>query len=598
VREPQLLPGEEGLTPELEACECSLSAIGKLDWFDMPPTCTLTCNIQVSKEGYKRRLNRQAANVEATVKGFITKSRKRALIAERNRKLVSSSEEEEESVSDGEEGSEEYAVSEEGCSGIDEWDGDTGCAVFDFTKAKRRMRPEFKLLVVMAPEGRDGLVRVPGMDDKPFNPRWDAGKTTLLILLESKDDTKAVSVLTPRGETQIAQHLIDVRSPKRTVLELPRPSKEGAEGLFDLQARRRQSVTRRQSNTYELQNANEATQMSTAAHKITHTAERSPTGKYNLGKGRQKAPPRTPESYQPKKLDDRTWKPWRGFQRRRPEDFAIETIFIRPSGPLSGSIGTHLEKVKGFLEQASVKNFEFKLGVAMKTHTIPRHLTFSLIPGHDLEMFIHTGGDALPDDKNFIWKSEFSGGNRMVVVRPTDVDYSAGTYVVSVWTTSRSADFELVCEVSPYSQTLRQVDPLKQKLGTMRKSFVSNNTTSMTGKGPALPKGLQAFAAEYKGVSRVLNNLMIYSNERARKSSQGASIPAKAELHLQRPSSSMQAGSTELWGTGSTFTMNSSRPGTSMGFRRESSRLSARSGDSDGESSDGGDARGNRVSFG
>jgi hypothetical protein len=44
----------------------------------------------------------------------------------------------------------------------------------------------------------DGLVRVEGMSDKPFNPKWDAGKTTLLIVLDGEGETRSVEVMTPR----------------------------------------------------------------------------------------------------------------------------------------------------------------------------------------------------------------------------------------------------------------------------------------------------------------------------------------------------------------------------------------------------------------
>jgi hypothetical protein len=36
------------------------------------------------------------------------------------------------------------------------------------------------------------------MGDKPFNPKWDAGKTTLLIVLDGEGETRSVEVMTPR----------------------------------------------------------------------------------------------------------------------------------------------------------------------------------------------------------------------------------------------------------------------------------------------------------------------------------------------------------------------------------------------------------------
>lgn len=77
------------------------------------------------------------------------------------------------------------------------------------THARTRKRTHFSVFLIFvthqAPEGRDGLVCVDGLEQKPFNTRWDAGKTTVLICLEYMEDTRKVKILTPRGRTVIAE---------------------------------------------------------------------------------------------------------------------------------------------------------------------------------------------------------------------------------------------------------------------------------------------------------------------------------------------------------------------------------------------------------
>jgi hypothetical protein len=50
------------------------------------------------------------------------------------------------------------------------------------------------------------------MGDKPFNPKWDAGKTMLLIALEGEGETRSVEVMTPR---YVDCHIPLIKTPVR-----------------------------------------------------------------------------------------------------------------------------------------------------------------------------------------------------------------------------------------------------------------------------------------------------------------------------------------------------------------------------------------------
>jgi len=80
-----------------------------------------------------------------------------------------------------------------------------------------------------------------------------------------------------------------------------------------------------------------------------------------------------------------------------------------------------------------------------------------------VKMYANITGLPLEDDH--IWKGEMSGHDRAIHVRPSDANYFAGKYHITIVSESKMCDFAFSVHVAPYTQILREAD-----LGKNRRS--------------------------------------------------------------------------------------------------------------------------------
>eukprot|EP00960_Hanusia_phi_P047950 758684-Hanusia_phi.AAC.10 len=91
---------------------------------------------------------------------------------------------------------------------------------FDFQAFMNRRPREYKLVVILAEKGLCGVVKAEGMVDKPFDSRFDGGKTVILLTLEDSQSRREVVITSPRGTRQYQKAAINWSSPPKTVLQV------------------------------------------------------------------------------------------------------------------------------------------------------------------------------------------------------------------------------------------------------------------------------------------------------------------------------------------------------------------------------------------
>lgn len=436
---------------------------------------------------------------------------------------------------------------------------------FDFKAAMNRTRTEYKLVSVLHAD-KAGIVKCTDMAEKPFNSYWDGGKTTIVCMLEDKDQKCRVQVVTPRGVNEYTSLLIHWDSPFKTTLDIGHVE-EKEEGLVA---------------TALVASARPSSGLHLNRMKKFEEKKNSPAKQKTIPKkGGKGLRPVTPETFSNVKSLDfglalrrsqgtRMHKPWTGFARTDPDDFRIQKVTLKAMSQHKDVGGVISKKVTGSLGPSSCVNYEFDLFMLVSMHTVPRFFTFQLTPAVDMHLYISTR--SLPWEKDYIWKGETSEiGDKVVVVRPTDRNYEASKYYVTIVSGADPGHYSFVIEVSPYFPSLKYVDTLQFP------RFSATKAVKILRSGPAPPPKVADLTSQNSKAGKMLSSLMNFTEERKSKSCFGAAVPDKALMTITTGLANRVA-DTDL------------RPGNSASFDpdslRSSSAASIRSRDSLRSSSD------------
>jgi len=393
-------------------------------------------------------------------------------------------------------------------------DPDSNKKEFNFEEAMNRTRTEYKLVCVLHPD-KAGIVRCSDMAEKPFNAHWDGGKTTIVVMLEEKDQTRRVQVMTPRGFHEHTSMLIHWGSPFKSTIDI------GVE-------EKNEEVIKRESSV-----------LHQARLKRFEEKKSSPLKQKTVPKkDGQGLRPVTPETFaNVKSLDfgsalrrsqgQRMWKAWTGFTRSDPADFKVHQINLKAMSQNKNIGGVVSKRLKGSLGPASCVNYEIDLSMLVTMHTVPRYFSFQLSQSSS-ETNLYVSIRSLPWEKDYVWKGEVTdSGDRLVVVRPTDRNYQAGKYYVSIISGPQPADYEFIAEISPYQASLKYVDTLKLP------RFASTKADKGMRSGLAPPQKVADLTNQNSKAGKMLSSLMNFTEERKSKSCFGAAVPDKAVMTIR-----------------------------------------------------------------
>ena len=274
---------------------------------------------------------------------------------------------------------------------------------FDFDAMMNRTRAEYKLVTVLHPD-LSGIVKCSDMNDKPFNSQWDGGKTSIVVMLEEKEQKRLVNVMTPRGEHVIMSKMIEWNTPFRTTLDIAK-TEDVAEEVFQ-----RAGSEMHQALLQKFANKRHSA--------IKHTVPKKD------GKGLR---PMTPDTFcNVKSLNFdlalrrskgvRMYKPWTGFVRSDPADFRIQHVHMHTTGH-KGATGIS-KRLTGSLLTSSCVNYEMDLSFLVNMHTVPRFFCFTVKEGREMDLYVST--KSLPWERDHMWKGELTeAGERVVTVHVT-----------------------------------------------------------------------------------------------------------------------------------------------------------------------------------
>jgi len=410
----------------------------------------------------------------------------------------------------------------------DDCDDEQNKKGFDYEGLLNRTRTEYKIVTVLHPE-KEGLVRCPGMTDKHFNSKWDGGKTTIVCLLEDKEQTHRVQVMTPRGVNEYTTCIIGWNAPFKTTLDIG-PLKEA----MNEQEKKSESSALHMARLKKFEG-----KMSCLLNEKTVPKKG--------GKGLR---PVTPETFSNVKNLDfglalsrsrgvRMYKAWTGFVRRDPEDFQIHPFFLKAMSQHKDVGGVVSKKVTGSLGPSSCINYEIDLSMLVSMHTVPRYFSFQVTPLNGAHLNLYVSTRSLPWENDYMWKGELTEtGERIVVVRPTDKNFinlnpnerkssinptdRKSKYYVSIISTVESCNYEFLVEVAPYLASLKTVATVKFP------RFCSVQNLAEKTKGLAVPKRVGAITTQNTKTGKMLATLMTFTQDRKSKSCFGAAVPGKA----------------------------------------------------------------------
>jgi hypothetical protein len=383
---------------------------------------------------------------------------------------------------------------------------------FDFDKMMNRTRTEYKLVTILHPE-MAGVVQCSGMEGKPFNSRWDGGKTTIVCTLEEVDHKRLVQVLTPRGTNLYTSVLIEWNSPFKTELNIGKVEKKE-----DIIKRETSAIHQGRLKKFAAR-ANSPVQQRTVPKKG--------------GKGLK---PVAPETFSGVKSLDfgqairrshgvRMYRPWAGFVRNSPADFKTQHVNLKAMSQHKDPGGIISKKLIGELGPSSCVNFEMDLSFLVSMHTVPRFFSFQLTSAVEMELYVSTR--SLPWENDYIWKGEGTeGGQKLAVVRPTDRNFLATKYYVSVISGSEAGEYECFVEISPYQSSLKHIETVKLP------RFASTKASKMR-TGLALPQKVADLTSQNSKAGKILSSLMNFTEERKSKSCFGAAVPGKALMTIR-----------------------------------------------------------------
>ncbi|KAJ1490728.1 hypothetical protein T484DRAFT_1883828 [Baffinella frigidus] len=409
------------------------------------------------------------------------------------------------------------------------------------------VRKEYKLVTIKTDAGKAGVIKIidsnHDVSEKPFNARWDGGKTTILITLEDPQEKKKVLVYTPRGETLLKSVDIEWTTKLRSEIEI---KSEKHRGSFDLS---------RIKTIHRLRSGKGGEERSSPRKTRAMSAEKAGSSLANL-----------------KQIDfaetlrrskgGKVWRPWATFERSDDSDFATERI--RLLDKRGRDTCTLRDTRSGSIGPASCRNYIIDLEVPVLMHTIPRHFSFTLSPPgtsafastptlsqsqqllsqsqqlgpgplETVSIFAHT--ERLPTETDYMWKGEAIGHDLTIAVKPTDPYYKPGQYFVSVITTRDAATFELLVEVNPFAVGLRGGISFTKDSATAAKGESSLSNSKILRRGRRPPPAIEELTQANSETGKMLHSLMIVTDQRRRKSSFGATLPPKPQFRMpiQRP---------------------------------------------------------------
>ena len=254
-------------------------------------------------------------------------------------------------------------------------DGDGKKHTFDFAEAMSRTRKEYKLVSVLHAD-KSGMVRCADMADKPFNSRWDGGKTTIVCVLEDKEQKNQVHVTTPRGVNMYASVLIKWDSPFKTEIDISKT-------IQSEEFIKRETSAIQQARLHKF----EAKRLSPIKQK---------TVPKRGGKGLRPVTPETFSGVKSVNFDlalrrssgERMFKPWTGFVRSDPADFKIQRINLKAMSQHKDVGGVVSKRAAGSLGPASCVNYEIDLSMLVSMHTVPRYFTFQVKQGARMDIYV------------------------------------------------------------------------------------------------------------------------------------------------------------------------------------------------------------------
>ena len=337
---------------------------------------------------------------------------------------------------------------------------------FDFAALMNRTRAEYKIVSVLHPD-MAGIVKCTDMNEKPFNSHWDGGKTTMVVKLEDHDQKCLVQILTPRGTNEYSSAEIRWNSPFKTIIDIGKPVEEIKE----------EDIKRQSSAMHE------------ARLKKFNERKNSPAKLKTVPKkGGKGLRPVEAETFPGVKSLDftlalsrskgyRMFKPWTGFVRSDPADFKIESVNMKSM--TQHKVGGVISKrLTGALGPSSCANYVVDLSMSVTMHTIPRYFSFLVKPSCEMNIYVST--KSLPWENDYMWKGELTeAGERVVNVRPTDRNYRASKYYVSIVSCYDPGDYECFIEISPYQSSLKNVESLQ-----LPRFGMTKNVKHLTGLAP------------------------------------------------------------------------------------------------------------------
>ena len=432
--------------------------------------------------------------------------------------------------------------------------GDDVNKEFDFEGMMNRTRTEYKLVTILHPD-LAGVVQCTGMEEKPFNARWDGGKTTIVCTLEDVNQKCHVQVLTPRNTKLYTSVLIEWSSPFKTELDI---------GVVE----NKEEIIKHETSAIH------QGRLKRFAAKANSPVKQKTVPKKG-GKGLR---PVAPETFcNVKSLDfglalrrshgERMYRPWAGFVRNSPADYKIQIVNLKAMSQHKDPGGIISKRLSGELGPSSCVNFEMDLSFLVSMHTVPRFFSFQLTSSVDMDLYVSTR--SLPWEKDHIWKGEVTEpGQKLAVVRPTDRNFHAAKYYLSIISGSEPGDYDCLIEICPYHASLRAVETI-----TLPR-FASTKAKKMRA-GLALPTKVADLTSQNSKAGKMLSSLMNFTEERKSKSCFGAAVPDKALMTIRgqrrADSSELSAPEADL----SFGSLKSARPSSSS--TTASSRSEARS---------------------
>jgi hypothetical protein len=173
-------------------------------------------------------------------------------------------------------------------------------------------------------------------------------------------------------------------------------------------------------------------------------------------------------------------RPWITFRRSKRADHEVQNVQVAHSALPGTGTGAGFNKLlRAKVSEAGCVNFAVDLSIPAQTHTIPRHLTFTLRPlppatSLDPALSFVANLTGLPWEDDYVWKgvAPADSGKRgaqsrselVISIEPSDMHAHQGPggrkkdfFHLTILTRGPSCEVELCIAVAPYASILRDI---------------------------------------------------------------------------------------------------------------------------------------------